>query len=92
MRIRWTPTALGDLESLHAYIAEENPEAAARTVERILLGIEAFRRHPDLGRKGRVPGTRELVAAPYVVAYRAAGSAVEILSVLHSARRWPGSF
>jgi addiction module RelE/StbE family toxin len=92
MRIRWTPTALGDLESLHAYIDDEGPEAAARTVERILLGIGALRRHADLGRIGRVPGTRELVVAPFVVAYRCGKSAIEILAVLHSARRWPGSF
>jgi toxin ParE1/3/4 len=91
MTVRWTPTALRDLESLDAHIAEDAPEAAAATVERILSGIEALRRHPEMGRRGRVPGTRELVIAPWIVAHRAAQAAIEILAVIHGARRWPDS-
>jgi toxin ParE1/3/4 len=92
MRIRWTPTALADLESLHAYVAAGNPQAAAEAVDRVVSGIEALKRHPGLGRKGRVPGTRELVISPYVVAYHVRKTAIEILAVIHGARRWPGSF
>jgi len=39
--LRWTPTALHDLESLAEYIAEDAPAAAASMVEMIL-----FRRQP----------------------------------------------
>jgi toxin ParE1/3/4 len=92
MTIRWTPTALRDLESLHAYIADENADAAARTVDMVVSTIEELRRHPGLGRKGRVAGTRELVVAPYVVAYRTTRAAIEILAIIHGARRWPDSF
>jgi toxin ParE1/3/4 len=91
MTIRWTPTALRDLRSLEAYIAEDAPDAAAATVEKILSGIEALKRHPEMGRKGRVAGTRELVVPPYVVAYRAVKACIEILAVIHGARRWPNS-
>jgi toxin ParE1/3/4 len=77
------------LEDVHNYIAQDNEDAALATVERILAGIEALGRHPQFGRKGRVPGTGELVAPPYVAAYRVAKGAVEIHAVLHSARRWP---
>ena len=91
MIIRWTPTALRDLESLDACSAEDAPLAAAATLERILSGIEALKRHPEMGRRGRVAGTRELVVAPYIVAYRAAKSAIQILAVIHGARRWPDS-
>jgi addiction module RelE/StbE family toxin len=90
--IRWTPTGLRDLESLHAWVAENSPRAAAATVEKILEAIAALERHPDLGRKGRVAGTRELIVRPFVVAYRVNEAAIEILSVLHGARRWPDSF
>jgi addiction module RelE/StbE family toxin len=90
--IRWTPTGLRDLESLHAWVAENSPTAAAATVEKILEAIAALERHPDLGRKGRVAGTRELIVRPFVVAYRVNEAAIEILSVLHGARRWPDSF
>ena len=92
MIIRWTPTALRDLESLHAYIADDNPAAAAATVATIISGLEALRRHPDMGRTGRVAGTRELIISPCVLAYLVKRTAIEILAVIHSARRWPASF
>ena len=92
MTVRWSPTALRDLESLHTYIADDNPSSAAITVETVLAGIEALTRHPDMGRKGRVAVTRELVMAPYVVAYRPLKTKIDILAVIHGARRWPDSF
>ena len=92
MTVHWTPTALRDLESLHAYIVEDKQEAAAGTVERILSAIEALQRHPDMGRKGRAAGTRESIVSPYVIAYRATRGAIEILGIIHGARRWPDSF
>ncbi len=91
MTVRWTPTALRDLESLHEYIGEDNPLAAATTVERIPSGIDALSRHPEMGRKGRVAGTRELIATPYIVAHRVKHGALEVVAILHAARRWPDS-
>jgi toxin ParE1/3/4 len=92
MMIRWTPAALRDLESLHRYVGEDNPPAAAATVDRILSGIEALSRHPDMGCKGRVPNTRELIIPPFIVVYRTMATALELLAVIHSVRRWPVSF
>lgn len=92
MTICRTPTALRDLESLHAYVAEDSLLAAVGTVERIPSGIEALSRHPEMGRKGRVAGTRELIVAPYVVAYRIRQSAIELIGIIHSARKWPDGF
>jgi toxin ParE1/3/4 len=47
--------------------------------------------NPEIGRRGRAPGTRELVIArtPFVVADRLRSETVEILRVLHGSRRWP---
>jgi toxin ParE1/3/4 len=47
-----------------------------------------------MGRPGRVPGTRELVVAgtPYIVAYRVTASRVDVLAIIHAARRWPQMF
>ena len=44
-----------------------------------------------IGRPGRVEGTRELVVAgtPYIVPYRVKAEIVQIITVLHSAQRWP---
>lgn len=92
MTVRWTPTALRDLEFLHAYISDDHPGAAAATVDQIVAGIEMLARYPPIGRVGRVPGTRELVIPPYIVAYRVRKAAIEVAAILHGARRWPDSF
>jgi toxin ParE1/3/4 len=92
MRIRWTPTALRDLEALHSYVAEDSPGAAANEVERILSALDALSLHPELGRNGRVSGTRELVVPPYIVAYRTQKMSIEVLAIVHAARRWPEWF
>lgn len=92
MIVRWTPTALRDLESLHDYIAEDHAAAAGTIVDSILDGIAALGRHPEMGRAGRVAGTRELVIAPYVAAYRARRTDIEVVVIIHGARRWPHRF
>ena len=92
MTVRWTPTALRDLESLHAYICHDNPTAADEVIERILAAIEALSQHPEMGRIGRVSATRELVLPPMVVAYKLRRGTLEILAIVHSARRWPDRF
>jgi toxin ParE1/3/4 len=47
--------------------------------------------HPLMGREGRVVGTRELVigGSPFIAVYRVKKTRVEILRLLHGARRWP---
>lgn len=58
------------------------------------MSVETLSSHPKKGRVGRVTGTRELVigGTPFLVAYREAAEAVEVLRVLHGARRWPENF
>jgi toxin ParE1/3/4 len=95
MNIVWSPEAIQDLISLRAYIAEESPAGARRIVLRILHDIEhLLPDNPNMGRPGRVPGTRELVIprTPYIVPYRMQGASIQILRVYHGARRWPDSF
>lgn len=94
MRVRWLRKALANLDEEAEYIAKDNPAAAGRLVLRILAEAELLRDNPPMGRAGRVPGTRELVVAgtPYIVPYRVRDELVEILRVLHGARKWPGKF
>ncbi len=94
MKIAWSPEAIEDLVSLRAYIAEDNPAAARRTVQHIVESIEQLLPdNPRIGRAGRVPGTRELVIprTPYIVPYRLQRRTIQILRVYHAARRWPDS-
>jgi len=91
VKVAWTRLALEDLDSAYGYVAEENLSAAVRTIERIRKALEAVSRHPEIGRPGRVEGTRELIISgtPFIVAYRVKAKSIEILSVIHGARRWP---
>ena len=82
------------LEDIYEHIAADNPAAAPRAIEQIRSAVERLREFPAIGRPGRVAGTRELVVAgtPYIVPYRVAADVVQIITVLHSAQRWPDRF
>jgi len=87
----WSSRAIGHLARLRAYIARENPEAAARTAATLLATVNRLADLPNLGRPGRVAGTRELVVpgTPYVIPYRVRIRRLEIVAVLHGRQRWP---
>jgi toxin ParE1/3/4 len=94
MKVRWLLKAVNDLEDLHEYIAADDPTAASRQLELILKAAARLSENTNLGRPGRVKGTRELVIpkTPYIAAYRIKNDVVEILRVLHGARKWPKRF
>jgi toxin ParE1/3/4 len=91
----WSPEAIDDLTALRAYIEQDDPAAAQRVVLRIIENVETLLPdNPEMGRPGRVPGTRELVIprTPYIVPYRLVGNTLQILRIYHGARRWPDAF
>lgn len=91
MKLRWSDGAVEHLRSAHEYLEAENPKAAGEAIDRIISAVERLEQFPHMGRPGRVEGTRELVVTgtPFLVAYRLKGEAVQILAVLHGARKWP---
>ena len=94
MKVVWTRLALKGLDSAYDFIAEERPAASARAIERIEAAVVALCRHPEIGRPGRVENTRELVVTgtPFIAAYRVKAKRVEIVALIHGARRWPEEF
>ena len=91
MQTRLTDLAQADLESVEAYVSQDNPNASIEQVLRVLDAVESLEDYPNLGRAGRVPGTRELVVGgtPYLVIYRVHTNILWVLRILHHARRWP---
>lgn|SRR5574338_527946 len=91
LSVRWLRAALRDLDAQAAFIASDNPLAARETVSRVRSAVDRLAGHPDIGRQGRVPGTRELVVPgpPYVIPYLVRGGAVEVLRLFHGAQRRP---
>ena len=86
MKIDWTKRAINDIHQVREYIRSENPPAAARTGERIESAARTLAQHPEIGRKGENPVTRELVipGLPYNVIYRVHGDGVQILRIFLS--------
>ena len=94
MQIIWRRAALNDLEAIREFIAQDNPEAAARVHAAIGAAVDPLADYPNLGRAGRVDGTRALIIAdfPYIVAYRVVENQIRILSVIHTSRQRPRRF
>ncbi len=93
MQVKWLATALQNLDQEASYIAEDDPEAAAVLVQRILDAVNLLPGNPALGHPGRIHGTRELVIPDtrYLVPYRVRPrlERIEILRVFHSSRKPP---
>jgi len=91
LEIRWTRIALADLESAIEFISTDKPDAAKTIVNKVLDGVEQLKAFPESGRDGRVTGTRELFVSttPYFIVYKLKKNHLEILAILHSARKWP---
>jgi plasmid stabilization system protein ParE len=71
-------------------IGQDNPDAAADLDEMFESKGEIARQRPTLYRKGRVLGTREIVAAAnYVIVYAIKKDRVEVLRVMHARQQWP---
>lgn len=82
-----------DLEEVGAFIAKDNPAAAAEVVRQLRVSFEQLARMPQLGRLVTKIKTSEqlrmwLLPAfrNYLIFYRELPDAVEIVRVLHGAR------
>ncbi|MCK9202184.1 MAG: type II toxin-antitoxin system RelE/ParE family toxin [Gallionella sp.] len=90
MKIRWTPEAEEERFAIWAYIAENNPEAAARMDVLFSAAAASLAEQPQLGRAGKIAGTRELIPHEnYRLVYEVADRTVWILALVHVARLWP---
>lgn len=93
-RVEWRPLAHNDLRGIIQYIASGNKQRA-ETFNKALRGkVARLAQFPELGRAGRISGTRELVVHPnYIVFYRVLDDTrmVQILRVKHAAQQWPAT-
>ena len=91
MKIKWTKVATSDLDRIMTHICKHSPDTALAVLERIEEKAKILERHPQIGREGRKPGTRELVLTglPYCLIYKVNPKWVTIYRVLHQARKWP---
>ncbi len=91
MDIIWLDRARREVVHIRETIAKENPRAVRQAARRILESAGKLRTTPNTGRPGRLYGTRErvIMGTPFIILYRVRDGVIEILRVIHGARRWP---
>ena len=91
MRVVWSPRAIRHLIALREHIARDSEPNAALVAQRILQSAELLQKQPEVGRPGRVIGTRELVVpnTRYIIPYRVRRERLELIAVLHGRQKWP---
>ena len=89
MLVRWTEPALGDMENIRDYIAQDSPENANRFIEQLFDAAAELYGLPHRGRQ--VPESdrddvRELIHKEYRIIYRVKPHEVDVLAVVHGSR------
>jgi addiction module RelE/StbE family toxin len=94
VKLFWTARTLSEIDAIFAYVAADSPSAAERLAVLIETRAQSLIDQPNMGRPGRVDGTREFVVTgtPYILPYRIRDERVEILAALHASRQWPDQF
>lgn len=86
----WEADAELQLVALIEFIGERNASAAARLRAMIDDAINRACRFPEIGRPGRIHGTRELIVHPnHIVIYQITDTTIDILRILHTRQRYP---
>ena len=87
-RVLKRPLAESDLDDIWWYIAQENPEAADRLLDRIEERCRALARFPEMGvsREELMPGLRSLPIGNYVIFYLPIEHGIDIVRVLPGMR------
>jgi len=91
MRVRWTLAALNDLDEAVGYIAIDDKDTARDIAIAIKSAAKSLAKLPNRGRPGLVEGARELLVPnlPYFFVFLIQNEQVEILRLMHFARKWP---
>jgi len=90
MEVIWLLRARNNLQDIFDYLDERDPAAAQRTAGRLYEASFWLSGMPRLGRKGQIPGTRELVVADthYILRYRIKSDRIEVLRVIDGRTNW----
>ena len=90
MKVRWSPDAQRDLTEIVDFIWQDSPKAARRMHGLFRTAALRLVTTPFMGRPGLLPNTRELIPHPsYRLVYQVQGDTIRIISLMHTARRWP---
>ena len=86
MMVLWTDRAKTRLRAIFEYIAQDNPRAAQKEVEKILRRSRQLASPPDIGHivEGyEHTGLREVLVRPYRLIYLTHKNRIDVITVLH---------
>jgi toxin ParE1/3/4 len=90
VKVRRSDEAKQDRADVWNYLAADNPNAAVRLDEQFSQTADRLGSFPQLGRSGKVAGTREILAHKhYRLIYEIREDAAWITGVVHTPRQWP---
>lgn len=87
--LKWTPQALADVQRLHRFLTDKNPDAARRAAQTIRAGVKILAERPLIGHPAEEmdPEFREWLIpfgqSGYLVLYRIDAGAVVLLAIRH---------
>lgn len=92
MKLRWLPEAWQDIQRLFEFLADKDPDAAARALVVISDGADRLLELPEIGWPMNDDTRRRELYLPfgagaYVLRYRLDGEAIIVIRVWHSRER-----
>ena len=90
MKVVWSRRAIRHLARLREYIEKDSERNAQVVAARILKAVDLLQSHPEMGRPGRVVGTREMIVpdTPFIIPYRVRRERLELIAVFHGRQKW----
>ena len=89
MKLRYTNTALRQIEQLLSYIEDRSPQGAVRVAKRTETVLAVLLDHPNAGQATSRLGVRRVVLAPYpyVIFYRVTADEIVVMRFRHTSRK-----
>ncbi len=92
MNVDWTEAASNDLRGIQAHLSRQSPGSALGVIGRIVDRADGLPKFPRLGpvvAEYADEDLREVFEDPYRIVYRLREDRIEVVAVVHSARRMP---
>jgi len=89
MTVRYTRTALGQLDRILAYIEQQSPQGARQVQDRLRAVEDLLQQYSRSGGETSRPRMRRFVAVPlpYAVFYRIGDGEIVVHGIRHTSRR-----
>lgn len=92
MKVHWTDTAQAHLHAIYEYIARDSQRNALRFVDRVTRKSRTIGTWPESGSivpEYDSPEIREVFEKSYRIVYRILADQIDIVAVIHGARKLP---